>query len=195
MNWIIFWIVSLIPFFGCSSVPKNLQTQAMSHRFVTKPVLSLEHHREVSSPQIEDQNSGKVVLPLAHRYLGFEWVQAHENDEGTIAALDYSIEGRVAEIPLFLLKKEDASWTEIKFQKPHFSGEVTQLSLSKDSIRLRLEIEPGLAAKRFVTSHQTNTAGNPIDISDWEYSFSKKTWSFSKTPLRFHHLRTTLPID
>ncbi|MEN9722351.1 MAG: hypothetical protein RJB38_337 [Pseudomonadota bacterium] len=135
--------------------------------------------------RILDRRSQRLVQDYGKTYPGFEWLLAQESKNGVIATLDSAIEGRAWEVPVIVKKKDSHSWKIILFKKPHFSADIIALELHRDTLRLRLRIDPGTAPKSQITGTMNDARGEPMDFADWEYSFQKPAWKLVTTALTF----------
>lgn len=179
----------LLALSACSTSPpqksilktENVRLETLSWLFSEEKVVSPDYgNQQVAVSKIIEKQSGKTILNLANSYPAFEWVSATEGSEGSIATLEHTVEGRASEVPIFVFRKADKKWSEIVFKKSHFSGEVTELKLFPDKIRLRLLIDQGLISRQERTGTLKDQQGYTVDYQDWTYSFKTKTWAFSR---------------
>lgn len=170
---------------ACATVqpsrPEIIRLETSSWFFAESKIRSSDYGDQlVSASQIIDRKSGQTILDLSKTYPAFEWVLASEGPEGSIATLDHTIEGRANEVPIFIIRKADASWNEVLFRKSHFSGEVTELKLLTDKIQIRILIDQGLIRKKERSGTTKDQQGHVVDYQDWTYLFRTKSWILSR---------------
>ena len=156
-----------------------------SWNFVQSEVFSKNYNRKVTCPQVRANKSGNRLLNYCKLFPAFEWTHAVETSEGTIATMDYSIEGRMQDIPVLIRRAEKKSWELLTFRKAHFSGEVTRVLLGARTMQLRLNYDSGIVKNTEITGKGVDTDGHPTEYQDWSYDFSKKKWARSRQSLSF----------
>jgi hypothetical protein len=172
---------------GCSTARRRSGPpfETKQYAFVQSEAFAKDYDRKVSVPQVRDKKENRVIIDFTKTHPAYEWTHVLENSVGIAAAMDHAIEGRALEVPVLIRKKGDKSWSEVTFKKPHFSAEITEFAMDKTGIRIRLRIEPATAPEEQLTGKMKDEGGDPIDFADWTYSFAKKTWTLSRTPLKF----------
>jgi hypothetical protein len=159
--------------------------ETKAYAFIQGEAFSKDYDRKVPVPQVRDKKENRIIIDFTKAHPAHEWTHVLENSVGIVATMDHAIEGRGWEVPFLIRKKGDKSWSEVLFKKPHFSAEITEIEMDKAGIRIRLRIEPATAPEEQLTGKMKDEGGDPIDFADWTYSFAKKTWTLSRTPLKF----------
>ncbi len=159
--------------------------ETKSYSFIQSEAFSKNYDRKVPVPKVRDKKENRIIIDFTKTHPAHEWTHVLENSIGVVATMDHAIEGRGWEIPFLIRRNVDQSWSEIPFKKPHFSAEVIELAMDKAGIRIRLRIEPATAPDEQLTGKMKDEGGERIDFADWTYSFSKKTWTLSRTALKF----------
>jgi hypothetical protein len=173
---------------ACSTARSRRSTppfETKSYAFIQGEVFSKDYDRKVTVPKVRDKKENRIIIDFTKTHPAHEWTHVLENSTGIVATMDHAIEGRGWEVPFLVRRNADQSWSEIPLKKPHFSAEVIELGMDKSGIRIRLRIEPSTAPEEQLTGKMKDESGDPMDYADWTYSFAKKTWTLSRTPLKF----------
>jgi len=157
--------------------------QTPSFLFEQIQVMSEDHGTAVPAPRIRDSKSRNLLRDFSKEFPAHEWVFAQESSAGTIAILEYAVEGRGWELPIWIQLAPSAEWKLIRFRKPHFSNGVLKAALSEKGIELRLWVEPGTVPAKKITGKMISAeTGETLPFSDWSYSFTQQRWTFQKRP-------------